>query len=583
LTSTSTGTLSIPEASGGIAPTPRKDLDAALTTLRDRAGAWTSTGVDARLRLLEELVRDTLAAAPAWTTAAAVAKGIRRDSPLMGEDWISGPITVLRSLKLLARTLEQIRDTGAPQPPSLEVAPDGQVVAKVFPADWVDRLLFTGFTGEVRLQREVSLDEAKAEMGRIYRDGSVPAPEVALVLGAGNVSSIGPMDALYELFAKGRVVLLKMNPVNEHLGPHLAEAFNALVREGFLRIVYGGAEVGAYLTEHDEVDAIHITGSDETHDAIVFGTGEEGRRRKADHDPKLTKPISSELGNVTPVIVVPGPWSDRDIAYHGDNIASKLVQNGGFNCVAARTIIQHRHWAKRKRLLDAIRDSLRQAEPREPYYPGAVQRWREFIASHPSAEWYEDEVDEDHVPFTLIPDLDPSDVDAVAFTTEAFCGVVGEVALDAPRSIPDYLDAAVDFCNETLWGSLSASIIVHPQSLKDPEIAAAVERAIDRLEYGSVVINHWSAVAYGMVSTSWGGYPGAELHDIRSGRGVVHNSYLFERVEKSVVRGPFHTPAKPVWFHSHRSLAVLGPRLARLTATGDPRHAPGVAWAALRG
>jgi hypothetical protein len=579
----SSGTLSIPEAQGGIAPTPRQDLDAALDTLRSRAAAWNATGVADRLELLAELVHDTLAAAPAWTTAAAVAKGIRRDSPLMGEDWISGPIAVLRNLKLLERTLGQIRDTGAPQPPSLEVAPNGQVVAQVFPADWVDRLYFTGFTGEVRLQRDVTLDEARAEMGRIYRAGHEPTPEVALVLGAGNVSSIGPMDALYELFAKDRVVLLKMNPVNEHLGPHIAEAFNALVREGFLRIVYGGGDVGSYLTEHDDVDAIHITGSDKTHDAIVFGTGDEGRRRKAENDPKLTKPISSELGNVTPVIIVPGPWSDADVAFHGDNIASKLVQNGGFNCVAARTIIQHRHWAKRKPLLNAIRASLRQAERREPYYPGAVERWREFITAHPTAEWYEDGFDEDHVPFTLIPDLDPTDVEAVAFTTEAFCGVVGEVALDAPRSIPDYLDAAVDFANETLWGTLSASIIVHPQSLKDPEIAAAVERAIDRLEYGSVVVNHWAAVAYGMVSTSWGGYPGAELTDIQSGRGVVHNSYLLERVEKSVVRGPFRTPATPVWFHTHRTLAELGPRLARLTATQDPKHVPGVAWAALRG
>jgi hypothetical protein len=42
------------------------------------------------------------------------------------------------------------------------------------------------------------------------------------VLGAGNVSSIGPMDALYELFAKDHVVLLKLNPVNEHLGPMVA-------------------------------------------------------------------------------------------------------------------------------------------------------------------------------------------------------------------------------------------------------------------------------------------------------------------------------------------------------------------------
>jgi hypothetical protein len=582
MTSTSTGTLAIPEAAHRIAPTSRAELDAAVSTLRSRAGAWTQIGIEGRLALIEEVQRDTLAAAPDWTTQAAAAKGIPRDSALMGEDWISGPVPVLRNLRLLARTLREIRDTGRPQPPSLEVAPNGQVVAQVFPSDWIDRVLFADFTAEVRLQRDVTLDEAKAEMGRIYREGHVPTPEVALVLGAGNVSSIGPMDTLYELFARDRVVLLKMSPVNEHLGASWAAAFQPLIREGFLRIVYGGGDVGAYLTEHDGIDAIHMTGSDKTHDAIVFGTGEEGERRKAANDPKLTKPVTSELGNVSPVIVVPGPWSDADIAYHGDNLASMLVNNGGFNCVAARMFVQHRRWAKRRALVHAVRDSLRRAEERVPYYPGAVERWRHFTGEHPTAEWY-GAAGDDRVPFTLIPDLDPGAVDDVAFTTEAFCGIAGEVALDAPRSVADYLDQAVAFCNDTLWGTLTASIIVHPDSLRDPEIAAAVERAIDDLRYGSVVINHWSAVSYGLVATSWGGYPGAELNDIQSGRGVVHNTYLLERVEKSVVRGPFRTPIKPPWFHTHRTVARLGPKLAQLAATGELRRVPALAMLAARG
>ncbi|MFA9430854.1 aldehyde dehydrogenase family protein [Egicoccus sp. AB-alg2] len=585
MTASMTGTLAIPEPQDGVPATSREDLDAALATLRERAAAWVATDIDQRLELLAELVDDTLDAAPAWTLAAAEAKGLRRDSPLMGEDWISGPVVLLRNLRLLARSLEQIRDTGRPRPPSLEVAPSGQVVAKVFPADLEDQLLFTGFTGEVRLQPHVSLDEAEARMGRVYRDPEASEPAVSLVLGAGNVSSIGPMDALYELFARNRVVLLKMNPVNEHLGAHVAAALQPLVREGFLRIVYGGGDVGRHLTHHQQVDAIHITGSNRTHDAIVFGTGEEGERRKAAGEPLLDKPITSELGNVSPVIVVPGPWSDKDVAFHGDNIASMLVNNAGFNCVAARMVIQHRQWARRRKLVNAIRDSLRRAEPRVPYYPGAVDRWREFTGAHPTAEWYGEAPDDggDRLPFTFIPDLDPRNLDDVAFTTEAFCGVFGEVALDAPRTVGDYLDAAVEFCNETLWGTLSASIIVHPESLRDPEIAAAVERAIDRLRYGSVVVNHWSAVAYGMVSTTWGAYPGATPQDIQSGRGVVHNSYLLEDVEKSVVRGPFRPPMKPVWFHTHRGLAKLAPKLAEFTATGDRGLLPSILWHAARG
>jgi acyl-CoA reductase-like NAD-dependent aldehyde dehydrogenase len=568
--STTVGTLAIPEAQASIPPTSVADLDAAVAAVKDRAKAWSDLDVSSRIGLIEELIDDTLAAATGWTLSAAEAKGIPRDSPLMGEDWLSGPAPVLRNLRLLERTLNDILETGRPQPPGLEVAPNGQVVAKVFPVDWFDNLTFMGFTGEVRLQHHVTLDQAVERMGRIYRPGGKPEPGVALVLGAGNVSSIGPMDVLYKLFAEDRVCVLKMNPVNEHLGPHIAAAFEPLVREGYLRIVYGGANEGEHLTNHPDVAEIHITGSDKTHDAIVFGPGEEGAKRKAANDPKLRKPISSELGNVTPVIVVPGPWSDADIAYHGDNIASKLVQNGGFNCIAARTIITHRSWARRRDLLDAVRDSLRRAQERVPYYPGAVDRWHAFTQAHGQAEWFGEE-GEGRVPFTLIPELDSNDADDIAFTTEAFCGVMGEVPIDAPRSIPDYIDSAVAFCNETLWGTLSASIIVHPKSLKDPLVAEAVERAIDDLRYGSVVVNHWSAVPYAMVSPTWGAYPGHTLDDIQSGAGVVHNTFLLEDVEKSVCRGPFRTPTKPPWFHTHRQLPALGKALVEYTATKHPK------------
>ncbi|MCK8322737.1 hypothetical protein LXA12_17585, partial [Erwinia amylovora] len=65
--------------------------------------------------------------------------------------------------------------------------------------------------------------------------------QVSLVLGAGNVSSIGPKDAFYKLFVENQTVVLKMNPVNEYLGPHFEKALAPLVERGFLRIVYGGA------------------------------------------------------------------------------------------------------------------------------------------------------------------------------------------------------------------------------------------------------------------------------------------------------------------------------------------------------
>ena len=76
----------------------------------------------------------------------------------------------------------------------------------------------------------------------------------------------------------------------------LEKIFAPLIDDGYLHMVCGGADVGAYLTEHDDVDTIHMTGSVQTHDTIVFGRGEEGQQRKANHQPILQKPITSELG-----------------------------------------------------------------------------------------------------------------------------------------------------------------------------------------------------------------------------------------------------------------------------------------------
>ncbi len=548
--------------------TEMAELDRIVTGLRDAAPSWVHLGLDERIELLDELAGTVAAAGDGWATAAAQAKGIRRTSPAMAEDWGSGVVMVLRNVQLLGRTLREIRETGRPAPPSIRMDEHGRTVIDVYPADLRDRVLLPGFHAEVRLQEGITPEQARDAMARIYHEGHVSAPEVALVLGAGNVSSIGPMDALTQLFAEDRVVLLKLNPVNEYLEPHLEAALWPLIRGGWLRIITGGPEVGREIVEHPAIDAVHLTGSDRTYEAIMFGEGPEGEKRRRSGVVLRDLPVTAELGNVTPVIVVPGPWTPAEIAHQGDNIASMLVQNAGFNCIAARMIVQHGSWSRREALNDAIRDSLRDAEPREAYYPGARARWERFTSAHPEAEWFGPDGG-GNVPFTFIPDLDPRRHDDIAFTTEAFCGIFGEVPLDAPRSVPAFLEQAVDFCNDRLWGTLSASILVHPRTLADPESRAAVERAIDRLNYGSVVINHWSAAPYAMVTPPWGAAPGAVPTDIQSGVGMVHNTYLLEGVQKTVVRGPFRPPVAPPWSHTHRTLNRLLPRAARLLAARD--------------
>ena len=581
MTALQQGSAAIPEAKASMPPTSHDEIDEALAILSDKADEWARASIDERLRILDLLVASTHRVAERWVRAACEAKGLRPDTSAAGEEWLGGPVVTLRNLQLLKRSLQDIRDHGSPKlPGEPQVLADGQVVAPIFPTDALDKILFTGFSAELRMDRSVTKSSLKDHMAELYRNPPTKGG-VALVLGAGNVSSIGPMDALHKLFVDGEVVVLKMNPVNEYLGPFMDEAFRELVRLGYFRVVYGGAKEGDYLCTHDLVDSIHITGSDKTFDAIVWGLGDEGEQRKRRGEPRNAKPISSELGNVTPIIVVPGPWTQAELDYHGVNLASSLTNNAGFNCNATRVIVTQGSWSKRQALLDSIKRAFARADQRRPYYPGAEQRQSAFLEAHPDAHQFGAR-GEGRVPWTLVTDLDPAKQDDICFTTEAWCGVTSEVPLAATDPVA-FIEEAVALANHTLWGSLSCSIIVHPKSMKDPRIAKAVEKAIGDLRYGSVAVNHWTALAYALVSPGWGAFPGHPKEDIRSGNGMVHNTYLFDKPEKSVIRGPFVVKPKPAWFFDHRTSHELGRKLTDLYADPSLLKIPSLLFSALRG
>jgi acyl-CoA reductase-like NAD-dependent aldehyde dehydrogenase len=545
------------------ADTSRADLDAAVQELRGRRTAWLAVRPAARAALITELIRGVASVADRWSAEAAAAEGIPADHPDAAEEAIAGPYLVLRQLRLLRRSLRDIERRGSPRIPGpVLTRADGRVTAQVVPADRFDRLMYMRVSAEVWMQPGVTAEELPATQAVAYRqpdDGGV-----CLVLGAGNVTSIAPLDVLYKLFVANRVVILKTHPTQAFMGPILEIGLRALVRDGWLRIVHGGAVEGAYLANHPGVDDLHITGSHRTYDAIVFGTGPDGEDRRRRDDPILHKPFTAELGNLTPVIVVPGPWSLADLEYQADNVATMLTNNAGFNCTTPRVLITPSGWKLRQPFLNAVRARLAATQVRRAYYPGAADRFDRFVTAHPEAELY-GERNDGRLPWALITDLDPGARDDLCYTTEAFCGVFAETPLPS-ESPADFLDRAVAFANETLWGTLNATVIVHPVSMRNPETAAAVERAVANLRYGTVSINHWSAIGFALGATPWGAHPGHPRNDIGSGTDVVHNTLMFSRVEKTVVRAPFRAWPKPIWFGTHRTARRLAPKLVRFEA-----------------
>src|SRR5581483_9057912 len=316
--------------------------------------------------------------------------------------------------------------------------------------------------------------------------------------------------------------------------------------------------------------------------AIGFFTGPGGSVPNADKQPVLDKPVSCELGYVSPESLVLGSWRERDIAYHAEHIATMLTNNAGFNCNATRVIIQHAGWNQREQLLQQIRGVLAQVPPRNSYYPGAKERHSSFVAEHPDAEQF-GSATADQLPWTLITGVDPKNEDDICFTTEAFCGLFAETTIEAADAA-EYLDRAVDFANEHIWGTLNATILVHPASLKDPSVAAALDRAVANLRYGSIGVNYWGGTSYALVVTTWGAFPGHTIDNIQSGTGVVHNTLLFDRPQKTVLRAPFIGVPTPPWFATRGKTArKLFPKLVDFEAAPSPWKIPGILWTAVTG
>lgn len=561
-------------------------LDRMIAELRDGEHAWAREPLGSRRALLRQLQSGVAAHAEQWVRVAGSIKQLPVGSPLLGEEWTSGPWAVLGYVDALAGTLarlEQGRDLLAGC--RLGAAPGGRVSIGVLPYGSFDRLLLSGFQAEVWMEPGVTVQETREHAGLGLLTPELTAG-VAVVMGAGNIFSIAPLDVLYQLYAHNRVVLLKLNPVADALLPVLAAVFAPFIDRGYLRIVSGDASVGDHLVTHPGVDAVHLTGSEATHDAIVWGTGEAGRAAKADGTPRLDKPVTSELGGVSPTIVVPGRWSKADIRFQAEHVATQRLHNSGFNCVAAQIVIVSRDWPQKREFLAALRDAFANAPVRPAWYPGCEVRVSGARRSHPRFEAVGGTAER-----TVLWGLDLDDDAEPAFGTEYFGPVLGVAEL--PGTGMEFLDAAVDAANERLHGTLGANLVIDPRTRR--RLGPRLREAVARLRYGTVGVNAWTGVGYLTARATWGAFPGHPLDDIASGRGVVHNSLLLHRPERTVVYGPFRplprsvltgefslTP-KPPWFLTNRTAATTGRRLTAFAARPRWSALPGIFASALRG
>jgi hypothetical protein len=552
-------------------PSSKHELDESLAQLRDGSASLLQMSIAKRLELINRCIDGVGEVARDWVSDACEAKGIAPDGPASSEEITGGPIATIRFLRLLAQTLQDVAETGRPKLPGKVTQQHGQCRVPVFPTPLMfDSITFRPMTAETWLLPGVDPNDVTAHsVAKLCGEGL--EPEVSVVLGAGNVASIAATDALTKILIDNQAVSMKMNPVNEYLGPHFEKALRPLIDADLLRIAYGGVETGSHLIQHDSVAGVHITGSTFSHDAIVWGTDGQQQQRRAENQPLLRKNITSELGNVTPWAIVPSQYSDKELRSQAETFAASITNNVSFNCVATKMIITARSWSQREKFFAILDQVLARTPRRKAYYPGAADRFERFSGRQPE--------DRERLPWTILRDIDPQQSPHLV-KEESFTCVSAELCIDADSEV-DFLRKVTDVMNEETWGTLAASLTV-PKSVEQKH-AQELDECLRNLRFGTIAINQWSGISFALMSPPWGGHPSSTLQDVKSGIGFVHNTYLLDQPEKTVLRAPLVMSPKPVWFSTHKHPQKVAWNLLELCQRPSLTKLPSLLLSAITG
>ena len=534
------------------------DLPTILEQLTAGAARWAAIDPRSRAEIARRTACATVAVARAWADAAVEVKQAPGNGPSRAEEIATGPMGTARLCLLTARSLLDIDRSGTPgtaSPPrvlhpgrrSVAGTPAPLIGLDVLPArgpsgTLYDPLIHGGLRATIRCHDPggpaAFLKSWQHEADQRPRGGGV-----SLVLGAGNVTGLGPADVLCQVFEHGRAALLKLHPLQSSLETVFTVALAPLIEAGLVAILSGGADVASSAIAAPQLTHVHVTGGRATYEAILFG----GPRPSGPApQPRLTQSISCELGNVTPWFILPGRYSTAELAFQADQLAASIINNTSFNCIATKVIVTCRSWEQRQAFLGLVQRRLASLPPRPGWYPGAAAVWSEATGHASPADGT--------LPWSVVCGVDPAR-DGRLLEREWFVPVVAEVPLDA-GTLAEFCSRALGLSHR-LPGSLAASVTI-PSGL--PETARLhAEQLVDHLAFGVVAVNTWSALAYSLGKVPWGGFPGATMLEPKSGIGFVHDPLLLPLVHNSVIRAPLWSALRPPWFAWHRS----GTRLAQ--------------------
>ena len=512
------------------------DIDRFISTLRTKSKEFNSINNIQLASMLDETISNIKEVSYFWSTICSDNKGTTK-TPAEGEEWLGGPFASVLATQYYIKSLTNDDDLDEGNFNNSENS------YKVFPNNFIERITFPFINAKVYFNKSMSFEDINKFRGFSKRYDIEPS--ITLVLGAGNFSSIPYLDVLYHLITRRSVILLKLNPVNDYLKPVFEKVFKNFIERGYIIVTNGNINESKYMTTHPGINHIHLTGSDKTYEDIVYGRELTGNERSIKTVSKINpKPITSELGNVTPIIIHPGKWSTSDIKYQARKIVTGKLNNNGFNCIAAQVVVLPDGWGHTETLIKYVKYYMNKAKDRKAYYPDSIERLTKLEKDKSYERVNSLSCTTPHLT-REIKAYNKYELDEVWSSTIYFRKI-------AYSNAEDYVKKSIDYCNNELWGNLGVSVIIKNHNNKFNK--HITNSYIENLKYGTIAINEWAAIGYIIPQLPWGGFPGNKDNDIQSGQSVVHNSMLFESPLKGIVETKFRISRliDPPWFITNR-------------------------------
>lgn len=148
---------------------------------------------------------------------------------------------------------------------------------------------------------------------------------VVIVLGPFNFPGHVPNGHIVPALLAGNTIIFKPSEMTPRTGNLIVELLlEAGLPEGVIQLLHGGGQIGSYLCNHGEPDAIFFTGSSAT-----------GKRISADNAHRPGRIIALEMGGNNPLVV-----SDiDDVKAAALTIIQSAFMTAGQRCTCARRLI----------------------------------------------------------------------------------------------------------------------------------------------------------------------------------------------------------------------------------------------------